>query len=194
MTHHPSRNRLHLNLHAERANRSAPWWALSLLAAAIGSAYAQQAPAPAAADKKAEDGITSLETVTISGTRRRELIREVPLSITSVATERLTESGAKSLNDYLATTPGVVLQNSGVLDGVGNIIIRGLTAGTDSNSPTTIYIDEVPMALGSTFDVNLLDQRRFEVLRGPQGTLYGSSAMGGIVKYIRVRRSAGHRP
>ncbi len=183
MAHHPSCTRLHLNPHAAKANRLTPWWALSLLAAAIGSAYAQPAPSTGAADKKAEDSATSLETVTISATRRRELIREVPLSVTSIPAERLQEAGAKSLNDYLVGVAGVVQQNSGGGDNAGSIVIRGLTIGAE-NSPTTVYVDDTPLGLGTSFDVNLLDLRRFELLRGPQGTLYGSSAMGGIVKFV----------
>jgi iron complex outermembrane receptor protein len=125
-----------------------------------------------------------VQQVTVSATRRRELIREVPLAISSVESERLVEVGARNLNDFLATQPGVVLQNVGVLDGSGFVIIRGLTSGADSNSPTAIYFNDVPLAAGTTFDVDLMDLRSFEVLRGPQGTLYGSSAMGGVVKYI----------
>jgi outer membrane receptor protein involved in Fe transport len=191
MTHRTSRIESKPNLRSGVTVRLAPWFAMSVMAAAVGMAYAQNVPAPAGAasaaqtavEKKAADEATA-QTITISATRQRELIRDVPLAITAMTTERLTESGAKNLNDDLAAVPGLVLQNSRVLDGVGNIIIRGLTAGTDRNSPTTIYIDDVPMALGSTFDVNLLDQSPFEVLRGPQGTLYGSSALGGVVKYI----------
>jgi outer membrane receptor protein involved in Fe transport len=175
-----------------------PWLVLSALAAAVGGAWAQSPPAaatpggsaPAQAAADATDASTSvgsaLQTVTVSGTRRRELIREVPLSISSVKAERLAETGARSLNDYLAMQPGVVLQNSGVADNGGSIVIRGLTAGIDSNSPTTVYLDDTPLGQGTTFDLDLLDLNRFEVLRGPQGTLYGASAMGGVVKYTTI--------
>jgi outer membrane receptor protein involved in Fe transport len=181
-----------------------PWWAPTVLAAAIGSAYGQVAPAPAAAASApapasltgtatgtATEAATSLETVTISATRRRELIRDVPLSISGVSAERLQETGAKSLNDYLATQPGVLLQNSGAQDGNGYIIFRGLTLGSDTNQPTTVYVDDVPLVPGTPFDMSLLDMARFEVLRGPQGTLYGASAMGGVVKYITQEGDTG---
>jgi outer membrane receptor protein involved in Fe transport len=175
---------------ARQVARAAPWLALSLLSAAMSSAFAQSAPSPATAaspaspgEKKAEPA-DSTQQITISATRRRELIRDVPLAMTAVAAERLQEVGAKSLNDYLATQPGVILQNSGVSDNGGSIVIRGLTAGIDSNSPTTVYLDDTPLAAGTTFDLDLLDLRRFEVLRGPQGTLYGASAMGGVLKYV----------
>lgn len=191
MTHRTRRTVSSASQRPGQAAYVAPWLTLSLLAAAVGSAYAQSAPAPAeaasapqaATDKKADQQAES-QQVTVSATRRRELIRDVPVAISSIEAERLVEVGAKSLNDYLATQPGVVLQNSSVLDGTGYVVIRGLTAGADSNSPTTIYFNEVPLAAGTTFDMNLMDLRSFEVLRGPQGTLYGSSAMGGVVKYI----------
>lgn len=152
------------------------------------SAHAQQG-APASSENRSNDEASSNEAqrITISATRRKELVREVPLSMTSVSTERLQESGARTINDYLAAVPGVVLQNSGVIDGTGNIIIRGLTLGTDASSPTSVYFDDVPLARGSSFNLNLLDLGRFEVLRGPQGTLYGSSAIGGIVKYTSMQ-------
>lgn len=149
----------------------------------------QVAQASPATDPAASQGVTP--TVTVSATRRRELVREVPLAITSVSTEQLLETGSRSMNDYLAAVPGVVLQNSGVIDGTGNIIIRGLTLGVDANSPTSVYLDDVPLARGSSFNLNLLDLSRFEVLRGPQGTLYGSSAIGGIVKYTTTSPDAG---
>jgi outer membrane receptor protein involved in Fe transport len=185
---------------AARPGTPRPWWAPALLTAAIGSAYGQAAPAPAAAASApapeasasaATEAATPLETVTISATRRRELIRDVPLSISGVSAEKLQETGAKSLNDYLATQPGVLLQNSGAQDGNGYIIFRGLTLGSDTNQPTTVYVDDVPLVPGTLFDMSLLDMARFEVLRGPQGTLYGASAMGGIVKYITQEGDTG---
>jgi outer membrane receptor protein involved in Fe transport len=154
---------------------------------ALGNAWAQSTPAaaaPPAGAASAPVATSNLDTVTISGTRRPELVRDVPLSIQSVPTQQLEEAGARSLNDYLAATPGVVLQNSGILDNTGFVIIRGLTTGIDARSPTTIYLDEVPLGDGAPFDINLLDLNRFEVLRGPQGTLYGASSMGGILKYV----------
>lgn len=175
-----------------RGTGGAPWLALSVLAVAMGSVHAQTVPSPAnaasgptAGEKKSDEAdAKQLPQVTVSATRRRELIREVPLAMSAIATERLEEVGAKTLNDYLASQPGVVLQNSNVLDSGGFIVIRGLTAGIDTNSPTTVYLDDTPLAPGVNFDFSLLDLSRFEILRGPQGTLYGSSAMGGIVKYI----------
>lgn len=157
-------------------------------------AFAQpSAPATAADESRAREAAAAADpqggaqTVTVSATRRKELIREVPVSVTSISTEQLQETGARSINDYLAAVPGVLLQNSGVIDGTGNIIIRGLTLGSDASSPTSVYLDDVPLARGSSFSLNLLDLSRFEVLRGPQGTLYGSSAIGGIVKYTAVQ-------
>jgi outer membrane receptor protein involved in Fe transport len=182
-----------------------PTLTLSALALAATTAIGQTAEPPAAAASgpaaasntvaktaKADDAATAaLQTVTVSATRRRELIRDVPLAIGSVSAARLEEVGAKSLNDYLATQPGVLLQNSGVQDGNGYIIFRGLTLGSDTNQPTTVYVDDVPLVPGPPFEMSLLDLARFEVLRGPQGTLYGASAMGGIVKYITQEGDTG---
>lgn len=196
-----------------RACRAAglrPWWAPGLLAAAITSAYAQtpSSPAPSASaagsptaqnkDEAKAEGGANLQTVTVSATRRRELVREVPLAISTISTDQLAETGAKSLSDYIANQPGVVLQNNTLADGNGSLVVRGLTVGLDNSPTTAIYADDVP--IGSSFsaslplfDMTLLDLGRIELLRGPQGTLYGTASMGGVLKYVTNAPDTGSR-
>ncbi len=171
---------------AATARQVAPWLALLPLAAAMGSAYAQSAPAPA--ERKAEDAAT--QTVTISATRRLEAIRDVPVSITKISADAGLDLGAKDLTDVLQSVPGVTYNQQRGAAGSGDIVIRGVTTGIAANPLVGIYLDDVPIGgtVGVTgganaYDQRLLDLSSIEVLKGPQGTLYGASAMGGLLKY-----------
>ena len=170
-----------------KPQRLAPWLALSLLAVAIGTTYAQSMPPVApgsASDKKAEDRST-LESVTISATKRLEAIRDVPVAITKISTDDELDLGAKSLAEVLTAVPGVTYTQS-LSATTGDLVIRGVTTGSDINPTVGIYVDDVPVGSSlytTPFDQRLLDLANIEVLKGPQGTLYGASSMGGLLKF-----------
>jgi outer membrane receptor protein involved in Fe transport len=179
---------------SRRLPRVAPWLALTLLAASVGSAWAQSAPSTDASasspdvktanDTKAD--ATTLEAVTVSATRRPEAIRDVPVAITKISTDAQLDLGAKDLGDILSSVPGVSYNRS-TTAGTGDIVIRGVSTGVATNPAVGVYIDDVPVGAASNytsgFDQRLLDLANIEVLKGPQGTLYGASAMGGVLKY-----------
>lgn len=176
-THHPF------------AARAAGTLTLSVLAVAASQALAQTAPASPAAPPAATSG-SVLETVTISATRRPEPLRDVPLSITKLSPDGQLELGAKDLVDVLSSVPGVSYNQTLGRSGSGDIVIRGVTSGIVTNATVGIYIDDVPVGSSSgqnrgtsAFDQRLLDLSSIEILKGPQGTLYGASAMGGLLKY-----------
>jgi outer membrane receptor protein involved in Fe transport len=166
------------------AGGTLPGFALGLLALAAGQVCAQSV---AAADGK--DAAAS-QTITISATRRPEAIRDVPVSVVKLSTDAQLDLGARDLVDVLASVPGVTYNQTFGKSGSGDIVIRGVTTGTVSNPTVGIYIDDVPIGGtsgqnfgASAFDQRLLDLGSIEVLKGPQGTLYGASAMGGLLKY-----------
>lgn len=174
---------------------------LTLLMAA--QAHAQAAPAqPASAtegagagkSREADKGDASVETlmtVVVTANRRREPSRDVPMQVNALAADQLQKAGARSLQDYVADLPGVDIKSAGGA-GLGSIAIRGVTTGNQTIATVGTYIDDV--AVGSTnayangatsaLDMSLLDLKHMEVLRGPQGTLYGAGAMGGVLKYV----------
>ena len=163
---------------------AALWPALSFAQAAQ-PAGAASAPAAAASAGEAP------QTIYVTASRRREPAREVPMQVDRLSTEDLEKSGAKSLIDYLADQPGVDVKNAGGA-GLGAVSIRGVTTGDQTISTVGTYIDDVAYGSSSAFaagsqtalDMSLLDLNHIEVLRGPQGTLYGAGAMGGVVKYV----------
>lgn len=131
------------------------------------------------------------DIVIVSATRRREPIRDVPLRVETLNTETLERSGAASLTDYVGSLPGVHVSSDGG-PGRGQVEIRGVSVGSMSAPTVGIYVDEVAFGSSTSFvgeavsslDLSLLDLHHVELLRGPQGTLYGAGAMGGLLKYV----------
>jgi outer membrane receptor protein involved in Fe transport len=148
---------------------------------------------PAAAQTAATPAVAPqvLEAITVTGTRRREPVRDVPVQINTVPAEQLEQSGARTLTDYLATQPGVEISTSGG-PGLGSVAIRGVDTGAATIATVGVYVDDVPfgsstayaIGSGTALDMGLLDLARVEILRGPQGTIYGASTMGGLIKYV----------
>jgi iron complex outermembrane receptor protein len=151
------------------------------LAAIAPAAWAQQAPAEA----------TNIDDIIVTASKRGERVSEVGASITALAGEELERLGASSFADFVGLTPGVSYQSTS--PGRTQIGIRGLNVGTTQPSNTVaIYLDDTPVTPASTaalggeinHDFDTFDMDRIEVLRGPQGTLYGASALGGVIKYV----------
>src|ERR1700730_583287 len=124
-----------------------------------------------------------LEEVLVTATRRSESIQAVPMSITAVTAATLEENASTTFFDYASGIPNLSLgfSYSGANAGFANsrqVTIRGIAgAGT-----TGFYIDDTPVP--ASIDPKVVDVSRIEVLRGPQGTLYGSLSMGGTVRMI----------
>jgi len=184
-----TKNREHLALRL-----SAGAAVLMFFTANASAQQAEAAPLPTSAASDAgrrDTRVQSLDTVIVSATRRRELARDVPVQIDVLSASKLQDAGAKTMSDYLSNVPGVNVNTTGGAGG-NSVTIRGISAGQEIAPLVGVYVDDV--AIGSTsawlggarsaFDMSLLDLNHIEVLKGPQGTLYGASAMGGLIKYI----------
>ncbi|WP_282272698.1 TonB-dependent receptor [Stenotrophomonas sp. PS02298] len=142
-----------------------------------GDAYAQSS------DKDA----VQLDQVSVTAQRREEQIQKTPLSMSVISGPALDRMQIKRVDDIKFTTPNIIIeQNTGTSSGA-KIIMRGVGADESmfTNDPAVaLYIDDVYIARqnGAMFD--LYDVDRIEVLRGPQGTLYGRNATGGAIRYI----------
>jgi len=139
-----------------------------------------------AAGDSATDSSQSLEAITVTAERRSESIQEVPLSVTAISGATLEKFDDTSFADYAHLVPDLSFgtgSDFGVTNG-RTITIRGITGGRfrAGLATTSFYIDDTPVPL--SLDPRVLDLQRIEVLRGPQGTLFGSSAMGGTVRVI----------
>lgn len=149
----------------------------------LSPAYAQQA-VPLA------EGAPAPGEIVVTAQKRAERLIDTPQSISALSSEDLSRMAARQFVDFASTVPGLQFTSQGA--GTSQISMRGVTSGADVSPTVGIYVDEVPYGSSSAFangvrralDVGLFDIDRVEVLRGPQGTLYGASSMGGVLKYV----------
>ncbi len=158
------------------------------LAALVAAAPVQAQDAPsAAAAEEADDGM-----IVVTARRRAESILNVPLSISAYSGEELEARGAIDITDIAATTPNVTLEVSRGTNSTLSAFIRGVgqqdpVAGFESG--VGLYLDDVYLNRPQAAVLDIYDVERIEVLRGPQGTLYGRNTIGGAVKYVTRRLS-----
>ncbi|MGA7823278.1 MAG: TonB-dependent receptor, partial [Steroidobacteraceae bacterium] len=130
---------------------------------------------------------TALEEVTVTARKREEKAIDVPFSLQVLDEQELTQLGAVDFSDYARTVAGVSFEDKGA--GRWTIFMRGVSTGSDvdtgKDSSVGIYFDELPISEDSSQpDLKLYDMDRIEVLRGPQGTLYGSGSLSGTIRML----------
>jgi iron complex outermembrane recepter protein len=172
-------------LHPRRRHSSAKLIAPVFIALALGQAA------------QADDD--TLAEVVVTATKRADPISKVPISVTALTQESMDAQGVRNINDIVAQTPGVSIGKSGGGSGAGEVIsIRGISSNAGA-STTGVYIDDTPIQArnnainfaGTSFP-EVFDLERVEILRGPQGTLFGAGAEGGVVRFLSVQPSLTH--
>lgn len=139
---------------------------------------AQQAP-----------GSDALQEIVVTATKRESTVQTTPMSLTALSEAGIQERGLTDMTEVAQSVPGLAMRSSG--PGQTEFEMRGV-ASTGGNSPTVgFYFDDTPLTAPASsnngkvvIDPNLFDLNRIEVLRGPQGTLYGSGSMGGTIKLV----------
>ncbi len=127
--------------------------------------------------------------IVVTATKREQSVRDIAGSVSAVSEATLQKLNAQSLADYITRVPGVVFND--YQPGVSEVVMRGVASTTyhEANQATTgYYLNELPLAEPGfplvIPDIDSFDVNRVEVLRGPQGTLFGSSSLGGAVNYV----------
>ncbi|MGX4675859.1 TonB-dependent receptor [SAR92 clade bacterium H246] len=132
-----------------------------------------------------------LDEIIVTSTRRAESLNDAALSVAAISGEDITRRNILEMNDYLRTVPGVTFLGQGV--GRNTVVVRGLVVDTEfpggsGGNTVGIYLGEVPLtglsALDGSADIRMIDLERVEVLRGPQGTLFGSGSLAGAVRNL----------
>lgn len=155
------------------------------------------APAVAAAQDAQGDAAT-LGEVVVTANKRSERLNVTPAAITAATSEQLQRAGVVEARDLQGLVPGLTVGGS---RGSGAFVLRGLNTGTDNNPVVGTQIDGAPIGpvaagAGASFLQPQIDPEvisQVEILRGPQGTLYGGSTLGGIVNYVTTRPSVTQR-
>jgi iron complex outermembrane receptor protein len=139
-----------------------------------------------------------LQAITVTATLREQELSDVPFSVAAPTASDLRERGAQNIEEIAANVAGFSVQNLG--PGQSQVAIRGASAGQIARDQpgvkeqAGVYLDDVPISLSLfTPDLDLFDVSRVEVLRGPQGTLFGSGSLAGTVRYISNQPEIGLR-
>jgi iron complex outermembrane recepter protein len=158
------------------------------------AAVADAAPAAAAeapSSAAAPDQEFKLDEVVVTAQKKRELLLDVPVPVTAISANNLLETNKSRFQDYFSEVPGLSYSTDG--SDFSDIAIRGLSTGPGNNPTVAIMLDDVPLSAstlssgGSLIpEINPADLANVEILRGPQGTLYGAASLGGLVKYTTV--------
>src|SRR5262249_26664111 len=147
------------------------------------------APAALAQQAASESGVSALQEVVVTAQKREEKLHDVPMGVSAVAMDDIDKQQLVDFADLEAKVPGLSVQLAA--PGLERLTLRGENVGGIGSTVTT-YIDETPfgssnaLANGSILagDFDTWDLQRVEVLRGPQGTLYGAGSEGGLFKYV----------
>ena len=155
---------------------------------------APAAPAPVDPAAQSSDGSAPSDPteIVVTAQKRSENQQDVPISISVVSGEQLVESGATQLTDFSGYIPGLHVSSLGA-PGQAILTLRGIPP-LGGNASVGTYVDDGPVgsstayteSAGFTVDLLPYDLQRIEVLRGPQGTLYGASTLGGLIKYVTI--------
>lgn len=135
----------------------------------------------------------NLPAIVVTANKRTEKLQDVPMAVSAVSGDDLKRAGANSFADYATQVPGLnVISTS---EGQTQLVLRGITSGSgQANSAVSTYINDAPYGSSTVYaggglltpDLDPADLERIEVLRGPQGTLYGANSLGGLVKFVTV--------
>ena len=130
------------------------------------------------------ENVSALQEVVVTATKRTSTVQDTPISITAVTGRELEERGFTDFTAFAQTVPGISMKTSGA--GQTEFEMRGMTSSGGNSATVGFYLDDIPLTGPASaqnghvvIDPDLYDLNRIEILRGPQGTLFGSGSMGG---------------
>lgn len=153
-------------------------------AAAAQTSSSQPPSSPSGSTQAASPAqFNNVGEVVVTAQKRTQLLRDVPMSVMVVNTQVLRQNQVRGLDDLLGVVPGVTIEHSSgqqrvAIDGIANIFGSASTVG--------VYVNDASATVGAAQQLNIatMDLSRVEVLRGPQGTLYGDGSLGGTIRFI----------
>ncbi len=131
-------------------------------------------------------GQAALEEVVVTARKREESLQETPVAVSAFTGEDLEELGLRNISDLTKVVPNVDMYSGNGTTGSGNVFIRGIGArntGVNFDSGVGIYVDGVYVSRADGAVLDNVDLQSVQVLRGPQGTLFGKNTTGGAILY-----------
>jgi len=156
----------------------------NLLAATVAFFVGSNAPGVMAQEKVGAEEHRGIDEIVVTAQKREQRLIDVPISIEALGEEKIKDFGITGLEDLARVIPNVSTRS--LSDSNQTIVIRGVSNNTGLSALVGIYMDEVPLSFNPQLQANLqpIDIQRLEILRGPQGTLYGQGSTGGTVRFI----------
>lgn len=157
-----------------------------------GSAIAQTDADPSPAAQQSGEADSSNGEIVVTAQRRAQTLDKVGISITAFSGDQIQSMGISSATELAARTPGVVLESSGGSGLNGNLTMRGVAATdfvANQESPNAVYFDDIYVSSPYETNFPIYDLERVEILRGPQGTLFGRNSTGGLANFITKKPS-----
>ncbi len=148
----------------------------TLLASAVAAAFAATS-APVALS---QSGPAALEEVVVTARKRSENLQEVPIAISAIGEETIRRAGIERADDYISLIPNVTLVDTANV-GDTQVSIRGIVSTRDAESTFAYVVDGILSTNPNSFNEELFDVQQIEVLKGPQGALYGRNAVAGAI-------------
>lgn len=150
---------------------------------ALTTSEASRAQAAAVPGEASGDNGDTLETIVVTAQRREEQLQNVPIAVKAFSQQDIADLGIASTSDFVAQVPNMSFDQSFTY-GNSFVVLRGVTQINNADSPVAVVVDGVPQNNQKQFNMNLFDIERIEVLKGPQGALYGRNAIGGAVNIV----------
>ena len=125
----------------------------------------------------------SLDEIVVTAQKRKERLQDVPIQVNVFSSKAVADAGIKDTADFVAYVPNMTFDRA---DSYRNsfVVVRGLAQVTNADSPIAVVVDGVPQNDQKQFNMRLFDVQQIEVLKGPQGTLYGRDAIGGAINIV----------
>jgi len=161
------------------------WRELTLTLALVGSGATGLACAQEVAE---EEGVMAYDTIVVTAQRREQSLQDVPVAVSAFSAQQLKNNNVETIQDLALRTPGLTvgaadpIQNNFSLRGIGTA--NGISQNAGGDGSVVVFVDGVYAGRGGTLDLDVLDLERVEVLRGPQGTLFGKNAIGGLIQFV----------
>jgi len=160
-----------------------------LLGAVVGALALTFASTPLFAQNEDQDDDSDgvLDVITVTAQKREQSIFDVPLAVSAIGEQEIEAAGIGKMADFFRRVPSLAVIDQGAAR--KNVIIRGIQTSTSTESRVNdVYLDEQRITTAiATGDPRTFDMERIEVLRGPQGTLFGGGSLGGTIRYITNR-------
>jgi iron complex outermembrane receptor protein len=135
------------------------------------------------AQDNSQDKSLGLEEIVVTAQKRAQNLQDVPIQVTAFSEQKIEDAGIRTTQDFVNMVPNMSLDDSySYLNTF--VVVRGVTQINNADAPIAIVIDGVPQNSQKQFKMNLYDIERIEVLKGPQGALYGRNAIGGAVNIV----------